>query len=37
MKNLLPNSKFLDLKNSGHTPHIEDHIKFIDKIKKEIK
>tara|TARA_Y100001936_G_scaffold243596_1_gene282713 strand:+ start:6975 stop:7805 length:831 start_codon:yes stop_codon:yes gene_type:complete len=37
MKNLLPDSKFLDLKNSGHTPQIEDHIKFIDKIKKEIK
>ncbi|MBC62734.1 MAG: hypothetical protein CL746_00145 [Chloroflexi bacterium] len=37
MKNLLPDSKFFDLKNSGHTPQIEDHIKFIDKIKKEIK
>ena len=37
MKNLLPDSKFFDLKNSGHTPQIEDHIKFIDKIRKEIK
>ncbi len=37
IKNLLPDSKFLELKNSGHTPHIEDHKKFIDKIKKEIK
>ncbi|MAR34356.1 MAG: hypothetical protein CL714_02310 [Chloroflexi bacterium] len=37
IKNLIPDSKFLELKNSGHTPHIEDHINFIDKIKKEIK
>ena len=37
LKNLLPNSKFAELKNSGHTPHIEDHKKFIAKIKREIK
>ena len=37
LKNLLPNSKFIELLNSGHTPHIEDHLKFINKIKEEIK